>query len=146
MGLASLLLLVCVAFCAELLRRAWHYEQRCTALAGQANSALLRLREARLQAEKLQQIAQAQVLTETVVSGGTATVRAVHKGIASIPFGILEAIPATSVSAKAARKTHDAIADTVYGAISGANRLLGEAARKKIHSPDSDDKSPSKQG
>ena len=146
MGLASILLLICVVLCAELLRRAWIYEHRCNVLASQADSALLRLREARLQAEKLRQLVQAQALTETMVGGGTATVRAVHKGIASIPFGILEAIPATSVSAKAARKTHDAIADTVYGAISGANRLLGEAARKKIHSPDSDDKSPSKQG
>ncbi len=141
MGLASLLLIGCTVISVELLRRAWRYEHHSVALIEQFNCELLRLREARQQAEVLQRLAQAQTLAETVVDGGTATVRAVHHGIASIPFGILEAIPATSLSTKAVRKTHDAIADGVYGAIRGANRLLGEAARKAIKPAEAEKKS-----
>lgn len=132
MELASLLLAMCALLTAELLRRAWRYEHQSAQLLLELDHELLHVREACKQAEALQRIAQAQTLAETVVHGGTATVRAVHKGIASIPFGILEAIPATSLQTKAVRKTHDAIADGVYGAISGVNRLIGEAARKAI--------------
>lgn len=132
MELASLLLTVCALLTAEVLRRAWQYEHQSSELLIELNNEILHLREARKQAETLQRLSQAQTLAETVVDGGTATVRAVHKGIASIPFGILEAIPATSVSAKNVRKTHDAIADGVYNTISGMNRLLGVAARKAI--------------
>lgn len=132
MGLASFLLIGCAAITAEVLRRAWRYEVRSAELTEELNCELLRLDEARKQAENLQRIAQAQTLAETMVDGGTATVRAVHHGIASIPFGILEAIPATSLSTKAVRKTHDAIAGGVYDTIIGVNRLLGEAARKAI--------------
>lgn len=141
MGLASLLLIGCAVVSAELLRRAWRYRNRSVALIEQFNCELLCLREARRQAEVLQHLAQAQTLTETIVDGGTATVRAVHRGIASIPFGILEAIPATSLPAKAVRKTHDAIADGVYSAIHSANRLLSEAARKAIQSAETEKKS-----
>lgn len=132
MELASLLLTICALLVAELLRRAWHYERASAELLMALDSELLRLREARKQAETLLRLQQAQTLAETVVDGGTATVRAVHMGIASIPFGILEAIPSTSLSAKTARKTHDAIAERVYDTISGVNRLIGHAARSAI--------------
>ena len=143
MGLASFLLMACAVISAELLRRAWRYEHQSAELIDHAQGELLRVREARKQAETLQRIALAQTLAETVVDGGTATVRAVHKGIASIPFGILEAIPATSLPTKAVRVTHDAIADGVYGAIRGANRLLGEAARNAMKSSETKIKSDS---
>jgi hypothetical protein len=141
---ASALLLTCAVLCGELLRRAWAYERRTAAFRDQVKTELLRVREARRQAENLRQLEQAQALAETVIGSGTATVRAVHKGIANIPFGILEAIPSTSLSAKAARKTHDAIADAIYGGIHGANRLFGEATRRKIRPPEPDDEPPSK--
>lgn len=134
MGLASLLLTLCALLGAELVRRVYQCQHRITSLQDALDAEHLMLREARKQAETLQRLADAQTLAQSVVSGGTATVKAVHKGIASIPFGILEAIPATSLPAKTVRQTHDAIADGVYGAIQGVNRLLGEATRKAIKS------------
>lgn len=132
MDLLSLLLTLCALLAAELIRRAYLCERRSMQLVDDLGTEFLILREARRQAENLKRLAEAQTLAQTVVSGGTATVKAVHKGIASIPFGILEAIPATSLPAKTVRQTHDAIADGVYGAIQGVNRLLGEATRKAI--------------
>jgi hypothetical protein len=75
------------------------------------------------------QLADAQRLTETVVAGGTQTVRAIHQGIAAIPFGILEAIPATRDTTRLVRATHDAIAGAVYGGIGAVNRGIGAGLR-----------------
>ena len=75
------------------------------------------------------QLAEAQRLTEAVVSGGTRTVRAIHRGIAAIPFGILEAIPATRDATRVVRLSHDLIADAVYGGIAVVNRGVGHGLR-----------------
>ena len=76
-----------------------------------------------------QQLAEAQRLTETVVAGGTQTVRAIHQGIAAIPFGILEAIPVTRGTTRVVRATHDLIAGAVYGGIGAVNRGIGAGLR-----------------
>lgn len=133
MALVSLLITLSALLCAELIRRAYGCERQSMRIEDNLVTEFLILREARRQADILKRITEAQTLAQSVVSGGAATVKAVHKGIASIPFGILEAIPATSLPAKTVRQTHDAIADGVYGAIQGVNRLLGEATRKAIH-------------
>jgi hypothetical protein len=84
------------------------------------------------------QLEQAQALTELVVHGTNATVRAVHEGVAAIPFGILEAMPTTRAPAKFVRGVHDLIAGAVYDAIAGGNKLLGAAARSALKSGDAD--------
>lgn len=74
-------------------------------------------------------LAETQRLTETVVSGGAQTVRAIHRGIAAIPFGILEAIPVTRDTTRLVRYSHDRIADAVYGGIEAVNRGVGKGLR-----------------
>jgi hypothetical protein len=48
--------------------------------------------------------------------------RATHQGIAAIPFGILEQIPATAQQTRVVRGIHDEISRGVYQAISGTTR------------------------
>jgi hypothetical protein len=85
--------------------------------------------ELRLVRELRGQIAAGQALAENVVEGGTATVRTIHKSIASIPFTILENIPATRDTTRVVRRIHDVISDGVYGGISIGNKVLHQAAR-----------------
>ena len=85
--------------------------------------------ELQLMAQIRSQLAAGQVIAENVVEGGTNTVRAVHKGIAGIPFGILESIPVTRDTTRIVRRIHDAISDGVYDGISATNKALHQAAR-----------------
>jgi hypothetical protein len=73
---------------------------------------------------------------EATVEGGTALVRAVHHGIAAIPFSILEAIPATRDTTRVVRTIHDLAADSVYSAISAINRVFGKSVRKPVEPKD----------
>lgn len=91
--------------------------------------------EQRLIAAIRAQIASGQTLAEGMVDGGTSTVRAVHRGIASIPFGILESIPVTRDTTRVVRRIHDVISDSVYGGISATNKALHQAARDAIQPP-----------
>jgi len=75
---------------------------------------------------------QVQKLAEAGVSIGTDTVRGIHQGIASIPFGILEAIPATRETTRVVRAIHDQTAEVVYGAIGAVNRVLGKGLRRGL--------------
>lgn len=88
-----------------------------------------------LLAENQQQLLEAQEILEGSIDGTTATVRAIHKGIASIPFGILEAIPVTRDTTRVVRGTHDLISDVVYSGISTANKASGKVIRKGIGEP-----------
>ena len=85
-----------------------------------------------LMQSRLESLRQFQDAAEKTVDLGATGVRAVHQGIASIPFGILEAIPATRDSARIVRLAHDQISNAVYGGISGANRLIGSALRQGL--------------
>ncbi|HSW13293.1 MAG TPA: hypothetical protein VLI06_10675 [Solimonas sp.] len=87
-------------------------------------------RDAGYTARAVSTLAQVQKLAEGGVSIGTDTVRGIHHGIASIPFGILEAIPATRDTTRVVRAIHDQTADTVYGAINLVNRVLGKGLRR----------------
>jgi hypothetical protein len=89
---------------------------------------VLQSEAARLQRAE-RQLADAQRLTETAVAGGARTVQVIHQGIAAIPFGILEAIPATRDTTRLVRATHDAIAGAVYGGIGAVNRGIGAGLR-----------------
>ena len=64
--------------------------------------------------------------------GGTRAARALHQGIASIPFDILETIPATRDTTRVVRRIHDFTADNVYAAISAVNRLAAESGRERL--------------
>lgn len=79
-----------------------------------------------------EQLSDFQEAVEVSVEGVTASVRTVHRGIAAIPFGILEAIPVTRDTTKVVRAIHDATSDVVYGSISFGNRLAGRGLRKGL--------------
>jgi hypothetical protein len=66
------------------------------------------------------------------VEGGTRATQLVHFGIASIPFGILEAIPPTRAVTRAVRVTHDLIAGSIYGVISTVSRGVRAAANRGV--------------
>lgn len=83
----------------------------------------------------LEQLRESQQLAEQAVETGTALVREVHRGIAGIPFGILEAIPGTRAPAQVVRGLHDAISEGIYGAISGLNKGVGRELRKGLQAP-----------
>lgn len=78
----------------------------------------------------LETLRDSQQFAEHAVATGTAVVKEVHKGIANIPFSVLEAIPATRAPAKALRGLHDSISDGVYGALAGLNKAVGRELRK----------------
>lgn len=80
----------------------------------------------------LESLRDTQQLSEHAIATGTALVREVHKGIADIPFSVLEAIPATRGSAKALRGLHDSISEGVYGALAGLNKAVGRELRKAV--------------
>ncbi len=84
----------------------------------------------------LDRLAQWQEVTESTIDGGAQAVRAMHQGIAAIPFGILEAIPATRDTSRVVRSVHDFTADNVYAAIAAVNRLAGSGSRRWIKRPD----------
>lgn len=106
-----------------------HLERMLAGQAGQLQSSSALLLEVRRLHQHQQALATAQRLTEATIDGGAATVRAVHLGIAAIPFGVLEAIPVTRDVSRVVRQTHDLIAEAVYGSIRGANRAVGSVAR-----------------
>lgn len=98
-------------------------------------------RTAAVQAEamRMQQanarLAEWQQVTQETIEGGSEAVRAVHMGIAAIPFSIFEAIPRTRQASKLLRRVHDLTSDSVYSAISTVNRLVGEISREKLGEP-----------
>lgn len=80
-------------------------------------------------------LAGVQEFTEAAVEGGTGVVRTIHHGVATIPFTILENIPVTRDTTRLVRGIHDLTADTVYGAISTINRVLGSGMRQGLKPP-----------
>lgn len=81
-----------------------------------------------------QQILEAQQLSESGVSVGAELVRQVHRGIAAIPFGILEAIPVTRDTTRLVRATHDLIAGAVYDSLQAVNQEVGAQLRRQLGS------------
>lgn len=82
--------------------------------------------------EALAALEGAQQTTEHLLETGQAVVREVHKGIAAIPFDILEAIPGAGPPTRLLRGVHDRVTDSVYGALSGMNRAVGRELRKGL--------------
>ena len=86
---------------------------------------------ARAQAQ-LDALREVQDAAEKSVHLGASAVRALHLGIAAIPFGILEAIPATRPGSRAVKAVHDGVTNAVYDSITGTNKLLGSVLRQKL--------------
>lgn len=82
--------------------------------------------------ENQQQLLKSQETIENTIDIATTTVRTIHKGIAAIPFGILEAIPTTRHTTKAVRITHDLISDAIYSSIKITNKASGKLIRRSI--------------
>lgn len=72
-----------------------------------------------------------QVGTEAVAFGSAVT-RVGHKAIASIPFGILKAIPATRSRGLRMREVHDEKADRLYGSIESVSSRIAEGVRQRL--------------
>jgi hypothetical protein len=85
-----------------------------------------------LLADNQSQLLEAQEKLEDTIDTTTAIVRTLHKGIAAIPFGILEVIPVTRHTTKVVRGTHDLISEVVYRSISIVNKTSGKVIRKGI--------------
>lgn len=123
----AVLALLCAVLSALLLI---HVQRRLRVLQRQQHRNTAAVHERQIVAELRAQLALGQTVAENVVEGGTSTVRAVHKGIASIPFGILESIPVTRDTTRVVRRIHDAISDSVYGGISATNKALHQEVRE----------------
>ncbi len=63
---------------------------------------------------------------------GSSITRSGHRVIASIPFGILRAIPATRSGSQRVREVHDGTAEVVYDTIDTLSERIGEAVRRKM--------------
>jgi hypothetical protein len=133
--LEVLLLLLATGLAATALRQCLSFERSLTDSADTLRRSGVLLLETQRQWQQQRQIDSAQRLTEATIDTGAATVRAVHLGIAAIPFGILEAIPVTRDASKVVRRTHDLISEAVYGSIRGVNKAVGEVARSALKSP-----------
>lgn len=78
------------------------------------------------------QIAEVQEASESTVALGMRLARTMHRGIAAIPFEILEAIPMTRDTTRIVRASHDLIAGAVYDSIEAVNRGLGTQIRSQL--------------
>lgn len=130
-GLVALLAVVAGLMVWALLRSR-HSAARLAALDEALRHAEAAGREQASRVAALEALRDTQQLTEHAIATGTAVVREVHRGIADIPFSVLEAIPAARGSAKALRGLHDAISDGVYGALGNLNKAVGRELRKGV--------------
>lgn len=63
---------------------------------------------------------------------GSNLTRTSHRMIASIPFGILRAIPATRPGSERVRVVHDGTAEVVYDTIETVSERIAEAVRRRM--------------
>lgn len=130
-GLAALLL-VAAALVALALWRSKKAARQIKALEADLHRAEVAGQEQASRIAALETLRDGQQLTEHAIATGTAVVKEVHKGIADIPFSVLEAIPATAKQAKLLRGLHDSISDGVYGALGNLNKAVGRELRKGV--------------
>lgn len=101
-------------------------------------STVEQLREAELRKAEL---LEKQILAERAIDAGSMGVETVHKAIAGLTFGILEAIPTTRATASAVRGVHDVSAAGSYAAVRTLNREVGKILKEALGElPSRDDK------
>jgi len=88
--------------------------------------------DARWTARAISTLSQVSRVAESGLSFGTDAVRGIHKGIASIPFNILEAIPVTRDTSRLVRAVHDQTSEAVYGSIKLINRVISRNLRRGL--------------
>ena len=130
--LLAVLLLISGGLLLWSVQRARRLAARLHALDAQLQRAEAQGQEQAARLAALEKLRDTQQLAEHAVATGTAVVREVHKGIANIPFSVLEAIPVARAPAKALRGLHDSISDGVYGALAGLNKAVGRELRKSV--------------
>ncbi|WP_043114033.1 hypothetical protein [Solimonas soli] len=113
---------------------AWRVGRQLAALELAITAAEARGREQEARLTALVDWRDGQELVEHAADTGVSMVKAVHMGIADIPFSILEAIPPTAVPTRVVRQVHDAISEGIYAALSGLNKAVGRELRKGIGS------------
>ncbi len=117
-------------------------ERRARNWARRARRLAVRARDAELRIEQQERLAEVQRRAEQAVEQTNATVRAIHRGIARIPFGILSRLQATRASARVVQTVHDETSDVVYDSISAVNRLIGTQVRRGLRPADETAVSP----
>jgi hypothetical protein len=110
-------------------RRARHWARSARRLA-------VRARDAEIRIAQQERLAEVQRRAEQAVEQTNATVRAIHRGIARIPFGILSRLQATRAPARVVQTVHDETSDVVYDSISAVNRLIGTQVRRGLRPAD----------
>lgn len=133
-GASALLLLLAVALTAGAVYLQWRLSRQIRSLGERIARTQVWLDEQERMQHELEQWLAVQRTTEQTIATGTEVVRTLHLGIASIPFGILEAIPVTRDTTRIVRSVHDQISNTVYDAIEGTNKLLGSVLRVGLDS------------
>lgn len=128
-GLAATLLLV-AGLLALALWRSRQAARQLAALDTELHRAEVAGQEQASRLAALETLRDSQQLSEHAIATGTAVVKEIHKGIADIPFSVLEAIPGARAPAKLLRGLHDSISDGVYGALGNLNKAVGRELRK----------------
>ncbi len=133
--ISSVLLL---AFTGAALVAWWRLEQQAQQLAQSLRRVAVLALDAQLRLENQARLARAQQFAESAFDLTHTTVRAVHRGIAAIPFTLLANNPDTKEKALKAKAIHDETADAVYEGLSAINRLVGRGVRRSIGVKDVD--------
>jgi hypothetical protein len=110
--------------------------------AGQAiGAAAARYGEAQRMLTQRRRLRAAQRFTEGTIDETSRTVEDIHRGIASVPFEVLDRIPATRDTARIVREVHDLTSGTVHDSFRRINRLLGSGLRGSLGGGDHKKKS-----
>ena len=136
--LSGLLLLAGAAGLAAIAWRTLQLQQQLHASAARLQYSSLLLMELQKLQQRQARLSDVQRLAESTIDTGTDVVKAVHQGIAAIPFGVLDTVAATRDVSRVVRRTHDLISDAVYGSIKGVNKAVGGATRRVLRPPKKD--------
>ncbi len=112
-------------------------QQRCqrenlVAILRQVRAFIEQVREAELRKTEL---IEKQKVAEKAIDAGSIGVETVHKAIAGLTFGILDAIPATRATSSLVREVHDASAAGSYEAVRKLNREVGKLIQEVVGNP-----------
>lgn len=123
------LLLLCAAFCLAIflfslkeLRQIRHWRNSCER---HLHRRLAVAAEYAWALENRNFLRNWQNLSTQTMAEGVEIAEALHSGISSIPFSILESIPATRAGVRSIRDIHDSALEDIYGGLGTVNRQLG---------------------
>jgi hypothetical protein len=133
MSISSLILAILAL---SLLGAAWKLSRlladKQTRLIDLQQSLVNLLAEQRIASIKRAALLEQQKIVEQSVKTGAATAETVHKAVADVAFGVMDAIPVTEEVSKFARSLHNGIADTIYSTVRTSNKQIGGLAREYL--------------